>query len=404
LDWAVAVKEEIPAKNRRSQMALGKALIRRVVLFGAFALGTFAVVTRLAVAQTPSPALLVVNTGLGTQEVHETDHSLAIIDPLTNKVVGRVPINGHPHEVAVSADGKFAFVTNSSVGADPKQIPDDTICVIDLKAQKVLRYIEIGPGSFPHDIVFAGGKVYFTAEGYKEIVRYDPVSNKIDWGQGTGHRGAHQLVISKDAKKIFVPSVDPNAVLAIELWDAPPADFPRQGHEAPGPVWRITPIPVGHQPEGIAMSPDGKEVWTLIRNDDSVSIIDVATRKVSQILDLKAKEPYRLAITPDGKRVLIATRNTGQLLVLDAVSRKEIKRIAIAGQILHNILITPDSARAYVASTGCSAQSDCVQEKLGGTHLSATGPVAIIDLKKLELVGDITSGERPEGMAWAQTR
>src|SRR5262245_16854082 len=120
-------------------MTLEMSLIRRVILLGAFALGTFAVVANLAAAPTPSPALLITLVG---------DHALAIADPLTGKVVGSVPIvgGGYPHEVAVSDDGKLAFVSNTNYGRvepleAPEHIPADFISVIDLAAQKELRHV-----------------------------------------------------------------------------------------------------------------------------------------------------------------------------------------------------------------------------------------------------------------------
>jgi YVTN family beta-propeller protein len=366
-------------------MTLGVTLIRRLVLFGAFALGTFAVFTRPAAAQIPSPALLITIRGPG-------EHSLAIADPLTGKVVGSVPIGGggYPHEVAVSDDGKLAFVTVTNYGegqrGDPEQIPDDAISVIDLAARKQLHRVEIGPGSGPHGIVFAGGKVYFTAEGYQLVGRYDPASNQIDWMLGTGQGRTHMLAISKDMNKIFTANTESNSVTAIEPWKPPP-NYQKVPNHLP-PRWIATAIPVGKGPEGIAISPDGKEVWTTTFFDGGVSIIDVATKKVLQTLNLKPKVtfPLRLQFTPDGKRVLIADGYNGELLVLDAVTRKEIKmkRINLSDRI-HGVLITPDGSRAYV------------------TVLTGNN-VAVIDLKTLELTGRISTGTQPEAMAWAEMR
>src|SRR5438105_3288956 len=92
----------------------------------------FLFIAHIAAAQTPSPALLVVHRGIGGFLVHDSDHFMAIVDPRTNKVVGRVPINGHPHLVVVSDDGKFAYVSCSAYGIDRQQTPDDTITVVDL--------------------------------------------------------------------------------------------------------------------------------------------------------------------------------------------------------------------------------------------------------------------------------
>src|SRR6266576_5856899 len=114
----------------------------------------------LTAAQTPSPALLVLN---------KEDAILAIIDPASQKIVGRVPTGEGPHEVTVSSDGKLAFVGNYGSGPNPGH----TISVIDLVTQKELHRVDLGPLRRPHGIAYADGKVYFTAEVNKLIGRYD---------------------------------------------------------------------------------------------------------------------------------------------------------------------------------------------------------------------------------------
>lgn len=108
-------------------------------------------------AQTPSPALLVLN---------KNENSLAIVDPQSLRVIARIPTGEGPHEVTASDDGKFAFVAN--YGA---REPGSTISVIDLVRQHELRRVNLGPLRRPHGIVFANGHVYFTAEINKVIGR-----------------------------------------------------------------------------------------------------------------------------------------------------------------------------------------------------------------------------------------
>jgi YVTN family beta-propeller protein len=56
-------------------------------------LGAAAMIGVAAAAETPSPALLVLN---------KADQALAIIDPASGKVVARVSVGAGPHEVTVS--------------------------------------------------------------------------------------------------------------------------------------------------------------------------------------------------------------------------------------------------------------------------------------------------------------
>ncbi|MGH2646122.1 MAG: YncE family protein, partial [Ginsengibacter sp.] len=41
----------------------------------------------------------------------KTDHTLAIVDPVTLKVMARIPVGEDPHEVIASTDGKTAYVS-----------------------------------------------------------------------------------------------------------------------------------------------------------------------------------------------------------------------------------------------------------------------------------------------------
>src|ERR1700690_753170 len=97
----------------------------------------------------PSTVLLVLSKG---------DHTVAIVDPATLKVLARMPSGPDPHEVAASTDGKFAYVSNYGGGAF------NTITVFDLAAHKTLAPIDLGPLRGPHGLVFVGGKLWFTAE------------------------------------------------------------------------------------------------------------------------------------------------------------------------------------------------------------------------------------------------
>jgi YVTN family beta-propeller protein len=45
-------------------------------------------------------------------------------------------------------------------------------------------------------------------------------------------------------------------------------------------------IPVGHNPRGVALSPDGKRLYVANRLDDTLSVIDTETQKVASTIDL----------------------------------------------------------------------------------------------------------------------
>ena len=314
-------------------------------------LGALVVTTILAAAQTPSSARLLV--------LLRDASALAIVDPVAGTVLGQVPTVTDPHEVTASADGKLAFVASPSRG----------ISVIDLETQTEVRRLDIDPRSEPHDVRFAGGKLYFTAEGYKAIGRYDPTSDQLDWLLGIGQDGTHMFVFSEDLDTIVTANRGSNSVTVVE------------GVVAGPPDWTLTAIPVdGDFPEGIDLAPDGREVWTATRNDGGVSIIDIATKRVTERLELNLEDANRLRFTPDGRRILISDGQGSNLVVMDATTRREITRFDLAPNA---VLVQPDGLRAYAALRGGNS-------------------VAVIDLETLEVTTRIPTGpgSGPGCMYW----
>lgn len=307
------------------------------------------------VVSAQSPALLVVN---------KVENSLAVLDPASGKVLARVPTGEGPHEVALSADGRTAFVTN--YGA---KTPGSSLSVIDVAARKETHRVDLGALRRPHGIIVSNGTVYFTIEANRAVARYDPAGNTVDWLMGTGEGGTHMVVSTPDGSALFTANIGSDSVTAFVR--------PREGQ-----AWAVTRIPVGKGPEGIDVSPDGKEVWTAHLRDGGVSIIDAATRKVAHVFDIGTKRSNRLRFTPDGRLVLVSDLEAGDLVVIDRASRRVTRRMPL-GRAPSGILVVPDGSRAYVALTGENA-------------------LAIVDLKTLEVAGRIATGEGPDGMAWRQ--
>jgi YVTN family beta-propeller protein len=325
------------------------------------------------------------------------DHTLSIVDPASLKVIAKMPSGEDPHEVAVSTDGKFAYISNYGGGAY------NTITVADLAAQKTVETIDLGALRGPHGLMFVGGKLWFTAEAAKAIGSYDPATRKIDWILGTGQNRTHMIYVSPDLKQIVTSNVSSATMTIIEKsagqGRGPGGPPPGQGRGGrgpggpppgrgtggpPQPDWNETVVAVGRGAEGFDVSPDGKELWAANAQDGTISILDLPTKKVTQTLDANVMGANRLKFTPDGKHIFVSTLSGPDVIVLDAATRKEIKRIKV-GTGAAGIEMRPDGAVAYVACTPDSY-------------------VAVIDLKSLAVNTQFNGGTNPDGLAWAVRR
>ena len=336
----------------------------------------------LLVAQgSPESSLLVLS---------KRGHTLAIVDPSSLKVLAKVPVGDDPHEVIASADGRMAYVSNYGGGSL------HTLAVVDLVGQKAMPAIELAPLHGPHGLTFVGGKTWFTAEGSKVIGRFDPATQRVDWVLGTGQDRTHMIWVSEDEKRIVTANVASGTMSLMELVERrqgtggpPPGGSRPAGGGGPppgprGPDWEETVVKGGNGPEGFDVLGDGKTVWVANAQDGTVSIVDFASKKVTETLALDVRGANRLRFTVDGKMALISSLGGTDLVLVDVATRKVAKRLKI-GSGAAGIVMQPDGARAFVACT-------------------PDDYVVVIDLKTMEVAGKIDAGGEPDGMAWTVRR
>ncbi len=318
----------------------------------------------------PSPALLVLS---------KTDQVLSIVDPATLRVLARIPSGPDPHEVVASADGRVAYISNYGGGAY------HTITPVDLVGRRALPAIDLGALRGPHGLEFVGGKLWFTAEAAKAVGRYDPGTGRVDWVLGTGQDRTHMLVVAPDGRRVVTTNVNAGTVSVLEEGAARgPGPGPGPGGPPGGASrtdWTATVVPVGRGAEGVDVSPDGREAWVANAGDGTISVVDLAAKRVVQTLAADVRGANRLKFTPDGALVFVSTLGGPDVTVLRAATRAVVKRIPV-GRGAAGIQMRPDGARAYVA---CTPDDD----------------VAAIDVRSLAVVGRVPAGRQPDGLAWA---
>ncbi len=327
----------------------------------------------LAAEATPANALLASSKG---------DHTLAIVDPASDRVIARMPIGPDPHEVIASDDGRTAYVSNMGNSNLHR------IDVLDLVGQRALDPIDTGPLTGVHGLAVSPGKLWFTAQGAMALARLDVASRRVDWIMGTGQSWTHMLMLTPNLRGIYATNVMSGSVSIFALEPAPvPAFAPPPGARGPNAnlarplVWVHTLVPTERGTEGFDVSPDGRELWTAASGSGRIYVIDTAAKRVAQVLDANAVGANRVKFTHDGRRVLVSSLRSGDVRVYDAKTRTEVKRIR-AGHGCAGVLVAPDDRRAYVACT-------------------SDNTVVVLDMSTLTPVDHIDVGPRPDGLAWA---
>ena len=208
--------------------------------------------------------------------VNRTGGSISLFDLDTSVEMARVPIGPViPHEVAVSPDGRLALTSEYG----PNDNPGRHLVVIDVAEGRQAGRIDLGPQSRPHSIMFMkdGRRAVATLEFSDRVALVDVVGRKVIRTYPTGGREGHMVRLSPDGTRAYVTSrgaAGTLSVIALE-GDTPPVV-----------------IPTGEGAEGLAVSPDGSEVWVVNRLAGTISIVDTRSLKVTATLDVR---PTRVA-------------------------------------------------------------------------------------------------------------
>jgi YVTN family beta-propeller protein len=166
-------------------------------------------------------------------------------------------------------------------------------------------------------------------------------------------------------------------------------------------------INVGHTPQGMVLSNDGKTLYVANRFSNTISVIDLLTNKVVATIPA-VREPRTVCITPDGKTVAAANFLPAQAATADVVA-SEITLIETAtnrvrsnvclntgSQSVLGLTVSPDGKYLYVVHLLSRFSVPITQLDRGWVNTNA---LSIIDLKDDSLYATVLLDDVDYGAA-----
>jgi len=215
--------------------------------------------------------------------------------------------------VTISPDGRWIYCShvypNPGVFRTP---PSSEITVIDATSQTVVerKPVQNVAGVF-HIAMSSDGKLGVAAQlRPKNLIPLAHVEHGWVFGDslslfGDDIGGAVQIpldeldryyalpwgvAITPDKSKIFVTTAGSQSVTVIDvpklLATVRSRRQPFANDLSASAEYVSARIPVGHNPRGLLLSPDGKRLYVANRLDDSISVVDAKTDKVTATIDL----------------------------------------------------------------------------------------------------------------------
>jgi YVTN family beta-propeller protein len=331
--------------------------------------------------------------------VCQDSDEVRVVEVLSNKVIGSVPVGHMPRGIAMSPDGRQLYVTNAW---------SDTVSVIDTATLQVVQTLTTG--SEPSGVVSdRDGTTLYVANRLSGDVSVIDLKDSRETKRLLAGRGASYLALSPDGKWIYCTHIYPNAgafrsqpnseitvidterqvvverkllhnvagVFHIALSadgrlgvaaQLRPKNLIPLAHVEHGwafgdsltlfgeDVGGTVQIPIDELdryyalPWGVAIAPDKSKIFLTTAGSQSVTVIDVPSllktvraRRQPFVNDLSASADYVIAripvghnprgvlLSPDGKHLYVANRLDDNIAVIDTTSDKVMSTIDLGG-------------------------------------------------------------------------
>jgi YVTN family beta-propeller protein len=245
----------------------------------------------------------------------ESDNTLRVVDTATNKGIAAIKLTGRPNQCAVTPDGHFVAVPIRD---------NNAVDIVDVQQQRVVKTL---PVREPHNAFNAGSNryLYVSAMGANQINVIDLTTMAYSVKVPVGGI-PRPYVVTPDGTTMYVAVTDLHGFMKVDV--------------ANGKMQRVTMPAENHTPKerpfepsntlthGLALSPDGTELWVTSLLDNSLYVYDVKANKVTGRVQV-GDGPNWVTFSPDGKYVCVSNTGTDDVSIIDVRARREIKRVKV---------------------------------------------------------------------------
>jgi YVTN family beta-propeller protein len=277
---------------------------------------------------------------LGSMIVAAQQPDLAVVQKISGTVgfysndgnlISQVEVDKHPHEAVLSADGKFLYVTNNGIlWMTESGEGGNTISILDVTTLKNVGSIDLGKYHRPHgiDLDRRTGNLVVTIENPSGLLLVDPSKRRVLKMYEVKGEAPHMVLLSADGRQAHVSNTGSGTLSVVDL-----------------KTEEVKVIPSGARPQGTAVSPDHKTIYMTNLEGNSISIFDVAKRKLTGRIQT-GRGPCRIAVTPNGKTLVYALQNAEAVGFADVASGKEMQQVPIGGKLV-SLTLSRDGRLAY---------------------------------------------------------
>jgi YVTN family beta-propeller protein len=255
---------------------------------------------------------------------NEAESTVDVADAKTLKVIKHIPLSNHPNNIAVSKDGKRVYAAIVA-GAGAVDVIDTTTLtrVKSIRTEGGIHNVYVTPdGKFVVAGSIPGRKIIVIDQKTEEVVWSVPTEDGVrPMAFETGADGS--------TKRVFAQLSNLNGFVTLDFATHTIVDKVKLPDVAASE--KVTEGLQGSPAHGLAVTPDGKTLCVLSKMNTRLyqySLPDLKLQGETKV----GHHPDWITLTPDGKRAYVANAGSNSVSVVDLPTRKELMQIPV-GQV-----------------------------------------------------------------------
>jgi YVTN family beta-propeller protein len=306
---------------------------------------------------------IALTTGLGFGQYayvsNGTAGTVSVISTATGAVTATINIGSGtgPRAVAMTHDGTKVYVGNSFAG---------TVSVISTASNTVTATIPLAAGFGPAEIAITpdDSKAYVTyyGDGAGGVLVINTQTNATT----TIPVGNQPIYVAATNARVYFSNLSEGSYVGI---------IDTSSNTVTGS------IPLTHQVQGMALSPDGSQLWVSdpVPGTNSVFVISTATNTVTATIPfpstgLTIGAPGRIAFAPDGSKAFVSNTSRDTVTTVSATSPFALGLFNQIGASPGPLAVSTDGSALYVGWNGGVS----VAPTAGGPFVHVTGTASSI--------------------------
>ena len=282
------------------------------------------------------------------------------LDASSLEEVASVELPARPHEVAISADHRTAYVSiygSGVYGNNPQ--PGQHVVVIDIDKRQVVSTLSVAPYLGPHGLALGrDGLLYVSCDASGVVAVVDPASGTVVGSIDVGTQGNHMIAMLPDGSKLYSENEDQGRFVSVmdptsrtRIGDVPTPEgalglcATADGAlvlvaDAGGPsllvidagtdtmVERVGLKRYTHPAQRVRCSPDGRYVVVTADQEPLATVMSAADLRAHTTFEV-APGPMGVAFAADGRTALVANHGSGRITVVDLAAARPVREFAL---------------------------------------------------------------------------